>query len=211
MTSKSSSKNNISNCIGSALAVHWPGIGKGSANPRPFTWAICLDNLGTSALYGMVPGLLGGWIWYKSTNESWSKNPPIKAHQKTTYQTALAVHWQWNGLVRIGNALLSWIRPPSGPDCPGLARDWPWLEIKIGSSGLVRNGTRLTRGDGLAPDWHRIGRLAPDWPIGTGLADWHRIGKGSANPRPFTRTICLDNLGTSALYGMVPGLLGGWI
>ena len=41
----------------------------------------------------MVPGLLGGWIWYKSTNESWSKNPPIKAHQKTTYQTALAVHW----------------------------------------------------------------------------------------------------------------------
>ena len=62
MTSKSSSKNNISNCIGSALAVHWPGIGKGSANPRPFTRTICLDNLGTSALYGMVPGLLGGWF-----------------------------------------------------------------------------------------------------------------------------------------------------
>ena len=34
--------------------------------------------------------------------------------------------------------------------------------------------------------------------------------QSNANPRPFTRTICPHNLGTSALYGMVPGLLGGW-
>ena len=41
--------------------------------------------------------------------------------------------------------------------------------------------------------------------IGT---DWSRIGTElpilsirDANRRPFTRTICLDNLGTSALYG----------
>ena len=40
--------------------------------------------------------------------------------------------------------------------------------------------------------------------------DWPCIGNSQANPMPFTRTICLDNLGTSALYGMVPGLLGGW-
>jgi len=32
-------------------------------------------------------------------------------------------------------------------------------------------------GTGLA-DWHRIGRLQPDWlEIGTGLADWHQIGQ----------------------------------
>ena len=27
----------------------------------------------------------------------------------------------------------------------------------------------------MAQDWHWIGQLALDWPIGTGLADWHRI------------------------------------
>ena len=54
----------------------WPGIGRALANPVPIsqssanrpircqsyaiTEAICPHNLGTSALYGMVPGLLGG-------------------------------------------------------------------------------------------------------------------------------------------------------
>ena len=27
----------------------------------------------------------------------------------------------------------------------------------------------------MAQDWHWIGQLALDWPIGTGLADWHWI------------------------------------
>ena len=57
-----------------------------------------------------------------------------------------------------------------------------------------------------ATDWHRIG---------TGLADWHRIGglapdwQGRCQSQAITEDICLDNLGTIALYGMVPGLLGG--
>ena len=69
-----------------------------NANPRPVTRTICPHNLGTSALYGMVPGLLGEWIWHKCTDESSSNNPTIKSHPKTTYQTALAVHWQCIGL-----------------------------------------------------------------------------------------------------------------
>ena len=67
-----------------------------------------------------------------------------------------------------------------------LAQDWHWIGR-------------------LAQDWHWIGQLAPDWRIGTGLADWHRIG----NPRSFTRTICPQNLGTSALCGPGTSLNGG--
>ena len=57
-------------------------------------------------------------------------------------------------------------------------------------------------GNPICQDWHG---LAPDWPIGAGLADWQRIGKGSA----ITEAIPALNLGTSALYGKVPSPLGG--
>ena len=51
------------------------------------------------------------------------------------------------------------------------------------SAGLPLNwriGTGLAdwhRIGRLQPDWLQIGRLALDWPIGTGLADWHQIGQ----------------------------------
>ena len=99
--------------------------------------------------------------------------------------TRLASDWLW-----IGSALASQVGS-------GLASDW----LRIGLL-LVQDWHRIGR---LAPDCQKIGRLAPDWRIGTGLADWHRIG----NPRPFTRTICPHNLGTSALCGPGTSLNGG--
>ena len=50
------------------------------------------------------------------------------------------------------------------------------------SAGLPLNwriGTGLAdwhRIGRLQPDWLQIGRLALDWPIGTRLANWHQIG-----------------------------------
>ena len=47
------------NCVGEeGVLCGLPVLGDTSL--AQCTEAICLDNLGTSALYGMVPGLLGG-------------------------------------------------------------------------------------------------------------------------------------------------------
>ena len=75
------------------------------------------------------------------------------------------MHWQWNGLVRIGNALLSCNRSPSGPETNPHRGLVPWL-----SAGMAHvNGVKL------ALDYSRIGDTYVN-PVPIHLEDWPWAG-----------------------------------
>ena len=44
----------------------------------------------------------------------------------------------------------------------------------------------------MTQDWHRIGGLAWDWPIGLGLADWHGLAQIGTDWQRFIDKFTLD-------------------
>ena len=124
--------------------------------------AVCLSNLGTSALYGMVLSLLGGRNSHQSRANPWH-NP---------------------------NSIWSIFLPIQANPVP----------IRCQSDVIPRSTFRSNINSPISKTWSiRANPSKSD----------ANPSQSNANFMPLLRAICLDNLGTSPLYGMVPTQLGG--